>query len=130
MQWLTLAYFLSLGTVAYQGQTFDLRGSAMFIVPQNSFQTTLGVEAQLFDNHAFAGASVETWETHAGSVSFAPSEAFYIFNAGLRAWGFELGWRHECDHPVSSNWGGGVPQGMLSMRDEFYISYTGKINVF
>ena len=89
MQWLTLAYFLSLGTMAYQTQTFDPRGSAMFIVPQNSFQTTLGVEAQAFDNHAFAGASVETLESYNGNL-FSPSEAFYVFNAGLRAWGFEL----------------------------------------
>jgi hypothetical protein len=115
--------------MAYQTQTFDPRGSAMFIVPQNSFQTTLGVEAQAFDNHAFAGASVETLESYNGNL-FSPSEAFYVFNAGLRAWGFEFGWRHECDHAISSAWGGGIPQGIMANRDEFYLSFTGKIKVF
>jgi hypothetical protein len=129
MSWLTLAYFLSLGTLAYQGQMFDPAGSAMFNIPQ-SYQTTLGVEAQAFDNHLFVGGSVETWESPNGQGFFNPSETFYVFSAGLRGWGFEVGYRHECGHPVVSWTDFQIGQGFLSNKDEFYLSYSGKLKLF
>jgi hypothetical protein len=131
MQWLVLSYFLSLGTLSYQGQVFDPSGSAMLTMPTSSFQTTFGVEAQAFDNHLFVGGSVETWESPNGRGFFFPSEGFYIFSAGLRGWGFELGFRHECDHPIINEWGNSPPeQGLGANRDEFYLNFTGRLKVF
>jgi hypothetical protein len=131
MTWLAFAYFFSLGTLSYTGETFDAHDIAMFTASENSFQTTLGVEAQLFDNHVFVGGSVETWESALDLTNFAPSEAFYTFSAGLRAWGFELGFRHECDHPILSRWDGSLsPQWFGVMKDEFYLSFCGALKVF
>ena len=131
MNWLVLSFYLTLGTIGYQGQVFDSAGSAMFTMPTPSFQTTLGVEAQLFDNHLFFGGSVETWEASDGNGFFAPSEAFYVFSAGLRYSEFEIGYRHECDHAIISYWNGVPPsQGMLINKDEFYVNYTGHLKIF
>ena len=126
MTWLALAYHVSLGTLSYTGEVFDVHDVAAFVTPSPSFQTTLGVEAQLFDDHVFIGGSVETWESPISLTNFAPSEAFYGFSAGFRAWGFELGYRHECDHVVNV-----LPkQGLSAMRDEFYLSFKGTLKVF
>ena len=103
----------------------------MMTTPSPSYQTTLGVEAQLLDNHLFVGGSVQTWESpNIGSFTFSPSEAFYVFSAGLRGWGFELGYRHECDHTTVNTWDDSPSQGMQNNRDEFYLSFTGKVKVF
>jgi hypothetical protein len=130
MNWLVLSYFLSIGTLAYQGQTFDANGSATFMMPTPSYQTTLGVEAQGFDDHLFVGGSVQTWESPNGNDLFSPSEAFYIFNAGLRGWGFEVGYRHECDHPIVTTWDERASSGLSIVRDEIYLSFTGKLKIF
>jgi hypothetical protein len=131
MNWLVLSYFLSLGMLSYQGQVFDPSGSAMLTIPAPSYQTTLGFEIQGIDNHLFVGGSVQTWESPDGTGLFIPSEAFYIFSAGLRGWGFELGYRHECDHPIINEWGGTRPDSGLQInQDEFYLSFTGKLKVF
>ena len=130
MTWLAFAYFLSLGTLSYHGQIFDPGGYGDMIL-SSSYQTTLGVEAQLFDDHAFIGGSVQTWESQIDLVNFAPSEGIYTFSAGLRGWGFEIGYRHECDHAIMDTWAHSYPtQGFLVMRDEFYVSYSGIINMF
>ncbi len=131
MNWLVLSFFFSLGTLSYQGQIFNPAGSAMFFtMPIPSFQTTFGVEAQLLDNHLFIGGSAETWESPTGSIYFAPSEAFYSFSAGLRLSGFEIGYRHECDHPIVNSWSDSVLNGYGANRDEFYLSYRGSIKIF
>ena len=126
MNWLVLSYFLSLGTLSYT-QTWPIDFSS----PEYSFQTTVGVEAEGIDNHLFLGASVETWETIAspGNGIFNPWESLYIFSAGFRADGFELGWRHECDHPVLWNTETGAT-GFLARRDELYLSYKASVKLF
>jgi hypothetical protein len=129
MNWLVLSYFLSLGTLSYNGQMFTGDHYAGFVMPSPGFQTTLGVELQGLDNHLFVGGSVETWESLYG-VIIAPSESLYIFNAGIRGWGFEIGYRHECDHPMISTVDDRASQGFLAKRDEIYLSYTGKLKVF
>ena len=80
MTWLAFAYFLSLGTLSYHGQIFDPGGYGDMIL-SSSYQTTLGVEAQLFDDHAFIGGSVQTWESQIDLVNFAPSEGIHTFSA-------------------------------------------------
>jgi hypothetical protein len=123
MQWLTLLYTLSFGTVSYQ--------SALLSTPLESFSTVLSVELQAFDNHLFLSSGVETWETAQSLASFAPFQALYTFSAGLRLGGFELGYRHECDHPVISNISlQPMLYAFLNVRNTFYISFKGKLNVF
>ena len=129
--WLAFSYFVSIGTMAYSGQTFDAHGSAIFTMPTPSYQETIGIEADAFDNHIFAGFSEETWMHPEGTFTFTPDENFYSISAGLRGWGFEIGYRHECDHPIVSWFGDIAPhQGFIGNTDTFYLSYTGHLKVF
>ena len=130
MNWLVLSYFLSLGTLAYNGQFLSPQGEVAIAIPKDTFQTTLGAELQAFSNHLFIGGSVETWETSNGGAFFNPMESMYGFNAGVRWNGVEIGYRHECDHPVASRTDFHIDQGWLSMKDEIYLSYTGKLKLF
>jgi hypothetical protein len=127
MTWLLLTYFLSLGTLSYQAVDVD---HVWFSTPPLTFQTTLGLEAQLFNDHVFVGAGVQTWESAAGNGFFNPMESLFTFSVGLRGWGFELGYRHECDHPIISSTDFHVTQGWLATKNEIYLSYTGKLKVF
>lgn len=128
MQWLVLSYFLSIGTLSYNAQVLTMLGPAEIATPDRTFQTTLGVELQAFDNHLFAGGSVQTWETIYGLV-FAPSESLYVFSAGIRFDGLELGYRHECDHLTLSEMI--LPmKGFGGNRDEIYLNYMSKLKVF
>jgi hypothetical protein len=133
MNWLVLSYFLSIGTLGQWGQFIapDIRTGSTFegsySTAPRTYQTTLGIEAQAFDNLVFVGGSVETWETFNGG--FYPFESLYIFDAGLRWKGFELGYRHQCDHPTLDKLS--LPeQGYGFTRDEFYMSFKSSFKVF
>jgi hypothetical protein len=129
MSWLVMSFFLSLGTLSYNGSFLSPEGMVSIVEPPNTFATTLGVEAQLLDNHAFVGASIQTWESVLGNGFFSPSESLYIFNAGFRLNGFEIGWRHECDHITLATMS--LPsQGFGENRDDIYVSYHANIKVF
>jgi hypothetical protein len=128
MTWLALAYFLSLGTL--NGQQLTSPDFITFQTLPLTFQTTFGIEAQLFNNHLFAGGSVQTWESALDGGFFAPNEGIYIFSAGLRWEGLEIGYRHECDHPIVSRADFQISQGILSSRDEIYLSYKGTLKIF
>ena len=124
MQWLALTYLISLGTMQY-----DLViPNSEFLTPKNTVTTTLGIEA-LFAEHFFISGSVETWEQmDSTSIYFYPMESLYKINAGLRWNGLEIGFKHECDHPVVSN--SILLKGFFTSQSSFYLSYTGKLNIF
>jgi hypothetical protein len=128
MQWLVLSYFLSLGALSYNGQFLSPSGEIAIIAPAKTFQTTLGAELQAFDNHLFIGGSVQAWETFNGGTLLNPMESLYVFDAGLRWNGIEIGYRHECDHPILSSFS--FDQSWLSNRDEFYLSFKGSTKLF
>ena len=129
MTWLALAYLLSVGSLDYSGIMVSPNGSTNYQTPANTYQTTLGAEAQLFNNHIFAGGTVQTWESSLGTGLFSPAESLYTFNAGLRFKGFELGYRHECDHITLSDFNAKL-QGFAGNRTEVYFSYIGHVKVF
>ena len=130
MNWLVLSYFLSLGTLSYNGNFLSPQGQIEIVIPPKTFQTTLGVELQAFDNNVFIGGSIETWETFNGETFFNTMESLYMFNPGLRWNGIEVGYRHECDHPIVSRVDFRLNQGWLSNRNEFYLSFKGSIKLF
>jgi hypothetical protein len=125
MNWLVLSYFLSMGTLAYQASFSP--DAPVYQTPDLNFETTLGIEALVLD-HLFVGGSVQMWESPSVRF-FDPSEGLYIFEAGLRGWGFEFGFRHECDHVILNAFT--IPsQAFWANKDEFYVSYTGHLKVF
>jgi hypothetical protein len=124
MKWLVLSYLISLGSMNYHQFT----PSTMIVAsPENNFQTTMGVEAQLVNNHLFLGGTVETWEASLNDGFFSPWESLYVFNAGFRWGGLEIGYRHECDHPTFSS--SSLP-GFCVVSDEIYISYKASVDIF
>ena len=125
MNWLVLSYFLMAGTVNYD---VGFLGTGAYRTPAQTYETTLGVEATIAD-FAFVGGQVQTWETPAGGAFFTPLQSLYQFNAGFRFHGFELGFRHECDHMTLDAYLG-AGKGFIGDRTEFYLSYTGKLKVF
>ena len=130
MNWLVMSFMMSIGTLSYQGEFTAIPLDVLLRTPaSDSYQSTLGIEAQGFDNHVFVGGSVQTWM--AGNVDglFSPSQSLYVFNAGFRGYGFEFGWRHECDHITLPNAQSKV-NGFSADKDEFYLSYKASVKVF
>jgi hypothetical protein len=128
MTWLALAYLLSVGTLNYNEGAASNAYSPITQYPSNTYQTTLGIEAQLLDNHIFIGGSVETWESSLNNGLFAPWESLYIINAGIRFSNIELGYRHECDHATIT---GETPiYGFLENKDEIYFTYKHVAKIF
>ena len=129
MSWLVMSFMISIGTLHYAGEFTNPPLDVLLQTPANSYQTTLGVEMQGIDNHVFLGGRVETWESGNMDGMFSPSQSLYVFNAGFRGYGFEFGWRHECDHITLPNAQSKV-NGFSADRDDFYLSYKTSVKVF
>jgi hypothetical protein len=131
MTWLTLSYFIMVGTIA-QDHVISNGVLAWYTTPPNTFETTLGAEL-VFAEHFFAGGSVETYMHPYQSVFFNPTESDYKFSFGIRYAGFEIGWRHECDHMTLSyaDFGDISRNGGYTMvSTEFYLSFKGSMKIF
>jgi len=127
MQWVVLNLLISLGTVSYQGLYYSPGNYAVYATDAGTLQETIGAEV-VFKGILFAGASVQTWDIYNGRL-FSPLESFYVFNAGVRWNGVEVGWRHECDHLTLA--GMSMPsQGFGSERNDVYVTYKTSINLF
>ena len=61
--------------------------------------------------------------------SFNPAESLYVFAAGARTHGFEIGIRHECDHITLSSFDG-MPNGFMANKTEMYVSVSGSFSPF
>jgi hypothetical protein len=48
----------------------------------------------------FGGGSTENRFLPYGGIYFAPWQDTYTFNTGVRLYGMELGYEHQCIHPV------------------------------
>ena len=129
MTWLMLSYFVTIGTLHYGAEFINPPIAAEYLTPPGTFTETFGVELQIAEI-GFIGGSVETWETVGGSQGmFSPSQSLYVFNAGVRKNGIELGWRWECDHMTLP--GTFIPdQGFLANKSEIYLSYHGSVKLF
>jgi len=52
-------------------------------------------------NMIFIGAETESqFAPHPGRLQFSPWQDAFTFNAGVRVIGIELGYQHQCIHPV------------------------------
>jgi len=125
---LLLSWLLSVGTMNYQLGVQQGDVLAGYQVPPSTFATTLKVEGLLWQ-HVFFSASVTTWETTHGGLSFNPAESLYTFSAGARTHGVEIGIRHECDHITLSSFGG-AGDGFMANKTEVYVSVSGSFSPF
>ena len=127
-QVLTLAWTLSGGQYVNEA----LNDQGVFSVSNSSF-LDLSMEVQIplsmhkgDDNYAFVGGTNEVQQNYEGGTSLTPYRETYDAEAGVRAFGVELGYKHECVHPVYST-GSGLSTQINSSFDKFYIKVTGKI---
>ena len=78
------------------------------------------------ESNLFIGADTESqFFKSAEFWGFAPWQDSYIFSAGIRAFGLEVGFQHECVHPVLSQ---GVDASQLfASYDKVYLKLQGKM---
>lgn len=137
MTWIAILFMFEVG-VAPTSQVWNHGNDNLpQIVEREEVVTDVGVRGLFFDDFIFIGASVETraevlLDTDTWYPQGSPYRDVYQFEAGLKWRGFELGWRHECSHPVVTNWQvpGALDQlGREWAFDRFYLSYEGRVEV-
>ena len=84
--------------------------------PEKSTYVLMEVEAQYYG--LFMGGEIENIQYPIHSASYSPVHIDYRFNTGFRWQEFEIGWRHECRHPVIGRSGGSPLRGS---HDKFYV---------
>lgn len=120
MNWLILLYFIELGYAPIYQSANTLPDSYEFIQNENVYYINFNVEVLMF-NHFFIGGSDKIYfQSNSNSYDFLPVESNFLFKTGLRYEKIELGFRHQCKHPLISkgiNWEGTSFGGY----EEFYI---------
>ena len=91
-------------------------GEEYYVWPDQSTYIIMEVEAQW--GPVFAGGEIENIQYALHAASYDPVHADYRFNAGLRWREFEIGWKHECRHPVVGRTDG---SGIRGGYDKFYV---------
>ena len=133
MTWLTLTYFITLGTLNQDISLFQKSDFLQVYLPKNTVEASIGMELLLAE-HLFISGGVETYATPSSAVPyFNPSESLYTLGAGVRFGGFEIGMKHECDHITESSnrevISGGAT-GFAGTKTEFYLSFKGTMKIF
>lgn len=133
MTWIALLFFVEAGFTPNAQEWNHGNPDLPWLVEREVVSTDVGARLLLFDDLLFVEASVQTLSSpsdHAWTLS--PYRDVYQFGGGISWRGFELGWLHECSHPVATNWqepGGTENLGREWAFDRFYISYEGKITI-
>lgn len=94
-----------------------------FMYPENTTESTVGVEAELFEHVYIKGGSVN-YQSYGAVDVWQPYKVIYKFEAGIKWNGIEAGYYHECEHRVISGedvrpFGGGMTK--------YFIRYGGKL---
>src|SRR5450631_782509 len=126
-----LAVSLSAGAMPSYG--FVVRdGTENNFVSEPRYSTDISLELQGLDNLFFIGYGVHTESAKSNySWGFAPRTNIYVVDAGLRLNGFELGWAHQCQHPVeSTDLSITKSDPRFGGYDAIYLSYKASFKMF
>lgn len=100
MNWLALFFIIELGLNPLKGAVTSYEHVTESYVTEMGIYVNLETEVQLFD-FLFIGGMVKTdMFLSNDSLSFRPEISSYLFNAGIRFEGLEIGYRHLCVHPT------------------------------
>lgn len=80
------------------------------------------LEAQVKIAPFYVGGAVITYFTPVTITNYSPFQMTYIFNAGIKSEGFQLGFEHSCFHPMN-------PYATI-IGDEIKPLYEGGYNKF
>ena len=125
MNWLILLYFLEIGFAPQYQSLNVIRFDNESIVNENVYYIHFDTEVVILD-HLFIGGSTKIFiQPEYKSYQFYPIENDFLFKTGLRFKNLEAGFRHQCNHPVSSY--GVQSQGKsYGGFEEFYIRISSK----
>ena len=134
MTWIALLFFFEAGyaPVSYEWNHGDHRLPP--IVYREELVTEAGARLLFFDGFLFAGANITT-HSEVSTIdtpypSFSPFRDTYQFEAGIQFQGIELGWLHECSHPVATNYHPSKPLGREWAFDRLYIRYENTVDIW
>ena len=100
MDWIILLYFLEFGYSPFYQSVNTLPYE--YVQNENIYYVHFDTEVLLLD-HLFIGGSTKIFmQPVKDSYQFYPIENDYLFRAGIRYKRFEVGFRHQCNHPVLS----------------------------
>lgn len=127
MNWLILLYFLELGYSPFYGSMNVTPIDNVRIEDPNIYYINMDVEVIVFE-YLFVGGGMKAYiQPIKDNYSSHPFEMDYLFKAGLRYKGIEVGFRHFCLHPVRPYEMYYQPQGSTdSGYEELYIRLTNK----
>ncbi len=125
MNWLILLYFLELGYSPFYGSLNVLPDNYESIINRNVYYIHFNAEVVVLD-HLFIGGSTKIFiQSKKESYQSYPIENDFLFKAGLRFNNLELGFRHQCNHPVLS-YGVSSEGKSYGGFEEFYIRISSK----
>lgn len=118
MNWLILLYFLELGYSPFYGSLNTLPYE--YTRNENVYYIHFDAEILMFD-HFFIGGSTKIFiQSVKDDYQFFPIENDFLFKAGFRFKNLEIGFRHQCNHPVM-NYGVASNGKAYGGFEEFYI---------
>ena len=125
MNWMVLLLSFQIAT-ANDLEVISQNGNTCYWeTPQNSFTVSMGMGFEAW-NFIRVKGFMESYQFPKGDGFYCPFRIDYGFNACLFYKGFELGFYHECDHPVmydvnfSTTFTGNV-------KTDIYIKYSARI---
>lgn len=129
MTWLALWFALQAGFMPNDLMVVYRPG--IVSLDQQTEYVNLQGELRAFDNRVFLGGSIKTEMQQDGArANFMPESSTYLFTAGLRLGGVEIGYLHVCSHPVVPSYYLLNPViGYDQGYDDFYIRFSGSVDL-
>lgn len=127
MSWLVLVFALELGILPQTGFVMYQPNPA-YVVDQVGFYTDLSATVEAYGFYAGGGMRCYFWIDR-DTVSFWPEQMTFLFEAGWRTEGLNVGFRHYCMHPVVPYLAltGAPPQNWEGSYEEIYIRFDGRV---
>lgn len=134
MTWIALLFFFEAGFSPMSQEWNHGNPEFPYLIEREELVTQSGARVLLFDEFLFIGANITTYatpsETDTPYPSFSPFRDTYQFEAGIQWRGIELGWLHECSHPVAPNHQLNRPLGREWAFDRLYIRYENTVDIW
>jgi len=96
------------------------------------FNVSFTGEIEILKTIFIGGSMLTNMSLIINPIGFFPSDIWYSFNTGIRISNFEIGFRHNCFHPIQpyisrSNPGNVFAEGGF---EEIYMKFKGSIDLF
>jgi hypothetical protein len=124
MNWLAILMAFQIGTFNNTEIINNCDYSIIWESPNKSFYTKINVGIELFEHINIFGY-MKSYQVHKENIYFDPYRIDYGFNANIKIKNIELGFFHECNHPILYT--KALNNIILSQKTEIYLKYELKI---